>query len=56
MVNKSQQQVQVELETIRKEMASLQREQTRLQVLEQFQRKGVTQAQSMPFTAGNGQR
>ena len=56
MVNKTQQQVQAELETIRRGLVSLQNAQARLQILAQFQRKGVTQPKSMPFTAGDGGR
>lgn len=56
MVNKTEQQVQGELEAIRRGLTALQNAQTRLQVLRQFQRKGVTQPRSMPFTAGNGRR
>lgn len=56
MVNKTKQQVAIELETVRRNMRALQRSQTRLEVLAQFQGQGVTQPRSMPFTAGKGRQ
>lgn len=56
MMNKTQQQVEVALASLEKELNMLQNSQTRLQILAQFQRQGVTQKRSMPFTTGKGQR
>ena len=42
MTNKTQQQVQVALASLKKELNTLQNAQTRLQILAQFQRQGVT--------------
>lgn len=55
-MNKTQQQVEVALASLEKELNMLQNSQTRLQILAQFQRQGVTQKRSMPFTTGKGQR
>lgn len=56
MGNKTKEQVQMELEAVRHGLTRLKNAQTRLEVLAQFQGKGVTQPNSMPFTAGNGKR
>ena len=54
MRNKTVSEVQASLDAIRKQMEALENEQARNEVLRQFQNKGVTQAESRGFVAGNG--
>lgn len=51
--NKTQQQVQAEYEALQKMIASLQSSSTRLNLLRQFQTKGVTRPDWTWFVAGN---
>lgn len=51
--NKSQQQVQAEVEALQKMISNLQNASTRLSLLQQFQRQGVTRPDWTWFVAGN---
>lgn len=51
--NKSQQQVQMEYAMLQKMISNLQNSSTRLNLLQQFQRQGVTRAEWTWFVAGN---
>ncbi len=51
--NKSQQQVQAEYDALQKMIANLQNSRTRLSLLQQFQRQGVTRPDWTWFVAGN---
>lgn len=50
--NKTTQQVQAEVEAVQKAIAELQNHQTRLGLLHQMQRQGVTRPDSTSFVAG----
>ena len=53
--NKTSQEVEKELEAAKKEMATLQNRQIRLNLLHQFQQQGVTRPDAIGFVAGNTQ-
>ena len=51
--NKTQYQVQAEYEAVQKMIVDLQNKRTRLNLLQQFQRQGVTRSDWTWFVAGN---
>lgn len=51
--NKTQQQVQTEYEMLQKMISNLRNSSTRLNLLQQFQRQGVTRPDWTWFVAGN---